>query len=432
MKISIFGLGYVGCVSLGCLAESGHNVVGVDINERKVELVNSGFATISENKIDELIKRNRESGSIKATSDSISAVLDTDVGIICVGTPSGENGHLNMDNIEKVATEIAKAIKVKNNFFTVAIRSTVMPGTNKKVSNIIEKISGKKLDKDFAVVSNPEFLREGSAVKDFYNPPYTITASSSEKAIEIIKKVYNSVNAQFIRTDIGSAELIKFVNNSFHALKVTFANEIGRLCKELDIDSHNLMNLFLKDKILNISPYYLKPGFAYGGSCLPKDLKALNTISHDKYIDLPVLFSVDISNRKHIDYAYNLIEGKNINRIGFINIAFKSGTDDLRFSPGLELIERLIGRGYKIKIYDKNVNSSKLMGKNKKFLYTKLPHIDKLLVKSLSQLKSFSDLIVITNKSNELINLKDFDKYIIDLTRVEFLKNMGKYEGICW
>jgi len=432
MRISIFGLGYVGCVGLGCLAEAGHNVIGVDINNKKVDLINNGIATISENKIDDLIKKHKTSGKIKATLDNISAVLESEVGIICVGTPNDKNGHLNMNNVKNVASEIAKAIRKKKSFFTIAIRSTVMPGTNKKIGEIIEKKSGKKLNLDFAVVSNPEFLREGSAVDDFNNPPYTVAASDSDKAIKILKNVYQSVKGEFIRTDIGTAEMIKLVNNSFHALKVSFANEIGRLCKELNIDSHNLMDLFVKDKILNISSYYLKPGFAYGGSCLPKDLKALNTISHDKYIDLPVLLSIDNSNKKHIDYAYRLIKGKNKKNIGFFNISFKPGTDDLRFSPSLELVERLLGKGYHIRIYDKNVNLSKLMGKNKEFLYEKLPHINKILLDDIKKLKDFSDLIIVTNKSNEISKLRDYDEYILDLSRINFLEGRDKYDGICW
>ena len=433
MKISIFGLGYVGCVGLGCLAELNHSLIGVDINENKVALINDGKATIVEKDIDDLISKNREKGKIFATTNFREAVFASDVAIICVGTPNNPYGHLDMTYIEKVSKQIGEAIKEKDTFYTIAIRSTVMPGTNDKVSGIIEERSGKKRGQDFGVVSNPEFLREGSAVDDFFNPPYTIVASDSEKAMQQMEKVYNVVHGEVIRVSIGSAELIKFINNSFHALKVVFGNEVGRICKNLGVDSWELMDLFKKDKILNISPYYLKPGFSYGGSCLPKDLKALNTIAHDYYIDTPVLSSILNSNDAHIDFAYKLILKQNKKNIGFYNISFKPGTDDLRFSPSLELVERFIGKGYNIKVYDKNVHLSKLSGKNKEYLLNKLPHIDKILVDAVSELKYHSDLIVITNTGDGLNEIFDYTGQIIDLARIEKLKKgFSHYEGICW
>ena len=298
MNISIFGLGYVGCVGLGCLAEQGHYLTGVDVDKIKVELINGGKATIVEKGIDELIEKNFK--RIKATSDSLAGVMNSEAAIICVGTPNNENGHLDMTHIYGVAKEIGLALRNKKEFFTIAIRSTVMPGTNRKLAEIISQCSGKINGKDFGIVSNPEFLREGSAVADFFNPPYTVLASDSDKALETMKKVYQSLKAEVVETDIGSAELIKFVNNSFHGLKVVFANEVGRICKALGVDSRNLMDLFVKDTILNISPYYFKPGFAYGGSCLPKDLKALNSIAHDKYVKLPCV--VCYRNQQSIAY----------------------------------------------------------------------------------------------------------------------------------
>lgn len=433
MDISIFGLGYVGCVGLGCLAESGHNIIGVDVSESKVDLINRGQATIVEKDIDEIIKRNRERGRIIATIDSVKAVKVSDVAIICVGTPNDKYGHLSMETIDKVSFQIGMALKDKNGFFTVAIRSTVMPGTNKRVGEIIEQTSKKKINTDFAVVSNPEFLREGTAVEDFYNPPYTVVASDCDEAIEVMGNVYKKIKGEYIRSDIGSVELIKFINNSFHALKVAFGNEVGRICKSLNIDSHNLMDLFVKDEILNISPYYFKPGFAYGGSCLPKDLKALATISHDQYLDVPVLSSIDRSNKAHIDFAYHIIAEKNTRNIGFFNISFKPGTDDLRFSPALELVERLLGKGYSVKIYDKNVNLSKLTGKNKEYLFNKLPHISDILVDNLSDMIDHSDYVVVTNKDKEVSELLSNDINIIDLVRiVTECSELSNYEGICW
>jgi len=436
MDITIFGLGYVGCVGLGCLAEQGHNLTGVDIDKAKVDLINNGKATIVEKDIDELIKKNSKDKRITATTDSFEAVVNSEVAIICVGTPNDENGHLDMTYIYRVAKEIGEALKEKDDFYTVAIRSTVMPGTNKKVTEIIHQYSNKINGKDFAVVSNPEFLREGSAVADFFNPPYTILSSESEKGLEKMEMVYQSLNSEVIIAPIGSAELIKFVNNSFHGLKVVFANEVGRICKSLGVDSISLMDLFTKDKILNISPYYFKPGFAYGGSCLPKDLKALNSIAHDKYIDLPVLSSIDESNQVHIDYVLNLLISKNKKKIGFYGISFKAGTDDLRFSPALETVERLLGKGYDVKIYDKSVNLSRLMGKNKEYIFNKLPHINNLLMEDLEEFINSVEILVVVNKDNDIDKLLNNDLsrvLVIDLVRVLEAKDyLENYEGICW
>jgi GDP-mannose 6-dehydrogenase len=436
MNITIFGLGYVGCVGLGCLAEQGHNLIGVDVDKNKVSLINNGKATIVEKDIDDLIKNNVEKKRIIATTSSPEAISKSDVAIICVGTPNDENGHLDMTHIYDVGKEIGKALKDRDGFYTIAIRSTVMPGTNKRLGEIIAQSSGKKFGEDFAVVSNPEFLREGTAVEDFFNPPYTVIASDSSKGVEVMKEVYKSLNAEVITPDVGSAELIKFINNSYHGLKVVFANEVGRICKSLGVDSRKLMELFVKDKILNISPYYFKPGFAYGGSCLPKDLKALNSIAHDKYVKLPVLSAIENSNQVHIEYALNLVMNKNKKKIGFYGVSFKAGTDDLRFSPALELAERLLGKGYDVKIYDKNVHLSRLTGKNKDFIFNKLPHINEILVESLDEFLKSLEVIVIVNKDSDIdkVLAKDLKNIIIiDLVRVsENSVELNNYDGICW
>lgn len=433
MNISIFGLGYVGCVGVGCLAEIGHTVVGVDISEKKVELINAGEATIVEDKIDDILKKNVGRDLISATISTKNAIMESEVAIICVGTPNNKHGHLDMYYIETVAKEIGEALRKKNTFYTIAIRSTVTPGTNKLVSKIIETVSGKKPNIDFGIVSNPEFLREGTAVDDFFNPPYTVIASESEKALKIMQDVYNGLKGEILVVDISSAELIKFLNNSYHALKVAFGNEIGRLCKKINVDSKKLMRLFVKDTILNISPYYFKPGFAYGGSCLSKDLKALNTIAHDNYIDLPILSSIDASNKQHIDFALELILKKNMKKIGFFNISFKSGTDDLRFSPALELVESLLGKGFKINIYDQNVNLSKLIGSNKEFLYQKLPHISRILYDNFDEWLIESELIVISTKGTGIEKIIRSGLPIIDLVGIkENISSKLEYEGIAW
>jgi GDP-mannose 6-dehydrogenase len=435
MTIGIFGLGYVGCVGLGALAELGNYVIGVDINKIKVDLINSGKATIVEKGIDELIQKNYEAGRIEGTVNSKNTILRSEVVILCVNTPNDDNGHLNMSYIHHAAEEIGEALRTKKDFLTVAIRSTVMPGTNIEIKKIIAKKSGKTAGKDFGVVSNPEFLREGSAVEDFFNPPYTILASEEPTSLEVMKSLYKEIKGNVLVTSIGTAELIKFVNNSYHALKVAFANEIGRICKALNVDSHDLMDVFVKDKILNISPYYFKPGFAYGGSCLPKDLKALNTIAHDEYVALEILPSISKSNEDHIDHAYKLITQKNKSRIGLYGISFKEGTDDLRFSGGLEIAERLLGKGYDLKIFDSNVSLSKLMGKNKEFIFSKLPHINEVLIEDIDHFLNSIDLLIIVNKDkfiNTLIAKIKTDLPIIDFVGLGLKSQFLDYEGICW
>lgn len=438
MKVSVFGLGYVGCVSIGCLAKQGVHVIGVDVSEEKVGLINSGKSTIVENGLDSLIEHGIGRGIISATMSAENAINDSDIAILCVGTPNLPEGHLDMQYIIKVSAEIARVLKEKNVFYTVAIRSTVMPGTNQKVINTIEEISGKKHDVDFAVVSNPEFLREGNAISDFFAPPYTVIGSKSNKGAQIIEDLYGFLTCPVFKVDVEIAELIKFLNNSFHALKVAFGNEVGRLCKELKVDSHELMNLFVKDTDLNISPKYFKPGFSYGGSCLPKDLKALQAIAHDQYLDLPILQAVDRSNRINTKSVYNRILSSGKIRIGVYGLSFKEGTDDLRFSPSLELVERLIGRGSEVIVYDRNVNTSRLIGKNKEFLFKHLPHINQILCNTTEELLEKSDLLLIT----QVLPKHDLDKIyafsstknlsILDLARTEELESLELYSGISW
>ena len=310
MNISVFGLGYVGCVNLGCLAKTGHYVIGVDINENKVSLINNGQPTIIEKDIGDIILKYHGKGYIRATKDSNEAVKNSDISLICVGTPSSSYGHLNLDYVYSVAEEIGRALKNKNTFHIIAIRSTVIPGSNIKVGEIVEKASSKKRNVDFGIISNPEFLREGSAVKDYYNPSLTILGSDNEKAMDIMASIYSSINAPIEKVKIPEAELIKYINNTFHALKVTFTNEIGSICKKLKIDSNRIMELFCMDKKLNISSNYLKPGLAYGGSCLPKDLKGLKTIAHDNYIDIPVISAIEESNSIQKKKLFELIMNK--------------------------------------------------------------------------------------------------------------------------
>lgn len=386
VNISIFGLGYVGCVSMSCFSKMNYKVIGIDINEDKIHLINSGHATIVENEVDNLIKDGKSKGLIEATSDDQYGVVNSDISFICTGTPNTINGHLDISSVLKVAENIGTALRKKDAFHTIIIRSTVNPGTNEIVQNIVSSKSGKSPENNFAIVSNPEFLREGSAVEDFFNPPYTVVASESDIGIQTVLDLYRNINGEIIIVDIQIAELIKFVNNSFHALKVVFGNEIGRICKSLKVDSRKLMDLFCKDTILNISPYYFKPGFAYGGSCLPKDLKALQLMALDQYISTPLLLSINKSNEEHIDFVYNKIISYKRKKITFLSISFKDGTDDVRCSPALEICERLIGKGYKIKVYDRYLNLAQLIGKNKNVLLDKIPHIKNVLANLIKEI----------------------------------------------
>lgn len=434
MNISVFGLGYVGCVSLGCLAQNNHHVIGVDKIKNKVDLINSGKPTIIEKNIDRIISEQFKKNNISATTDYIKAIEATDVSLISVGTPSTSEGHLNLEYVFKTAEEIGLGLKNKKEFHTIAIRSTVMPGTNAKVATLIANISRKTLNKDFAVVSNPEFLREGNAVRDFFYPPITVLGCENKKGIEKMKEVYSKIDAPIEEVDVRVAEIIKFVNNTFHTLKITFANEVGNICKALNIDSHQVMELFVKDKKLNLSPYYLKPGFAYGGACLPKDLKGLKTLAHDSYVQSPVIEAIEQSNINQKNIVIDLISKTGFKKIGILGLSFKAGTDDLRFSPIVEVAELLLGKGYELKIYDKNVRASQLTGTNKNFIEQHIPHLTDLIFDDVDKAIEDSDLIIISH------NLKEFDgiiqkypkKRFIDLVRITKQTTAENYEGICW
>ncbi|WP_114778206.1 UDP-glucose dehydrogenase family protein [Botryobacter ruber] len=435
MEISVFGLGYVGCVSLGCLAKNGHHVTGVDVSAFKVELVNRGKPTILEKDIDAIFKEGYEKGRISATMSAADAVKNTELSIICVGTPSSPHGHLNLSYIYKTAEQIGEALRAKDSFHTVVIRSTVLPGTNQKIGEIIEEFSGKKRGEHFSVVSNPEFLREGSAVKDYYHPAVTVIGGDHEGALEKVVSLYTSLDAPIEITDIKIAELIKYVNNTYHALKITFANEVGNICKSLDIDSHKVMELFCKDTHLNISPAYFKPGFAYGGSCLPKDLKGLVTLGHDNYVQTPVLGCIEGSNEHQKKVAYELVAKTGKRNICFIGLSFKEGTDDLRYSPSVDLAETLIGKGYHIRIFDENVRLSKLIGANEAFINERLPHLSELIVADVEDAIRNADVVIVNHRTFDAasyLQLLAEKAAVVDLVRIPELEQLPNYEGLCW
>jgi GDP-mannose 6-dehydrogenase len=435
MNISIFGLGYVGCVSLGCLAKSGHHVTGVDVSQMKVDQINSGNATIIEKGINQIISEQRSIGNLEATTISKDAILKTELSIIAVGTPSSDKGHLNLQYIFNVAENIGSALKEKSSFHIIAIRSTIMPGTCDKFADIVESTSGKKRNIDFAIVDNPEFLREGTAINDYNNPPLTLIGSDNKQAAETVASLYKHLPGEIIITDLKVAEIMKYVNNSFHALKISFGNEIGNICSELAIDSHQVMEIFCKDKHLNISPYYFKPGFAYGGSCLPKDLKGLQTLAHDLYVEVPVIDSIHRTNDIQIQRAVKLISKYWNKKLGFLGLSFKEGTDDLRNSPAVNVIETLLGKGCDIKIYDKNINLALITGTNKEYIDSKIPHLASLLTNHIEDLVQNSQIIIVNTKEPEFLDrIKDIDdKIIIDFVRLDSsLLKKSNYIGINW
>lgn len=435
MDISIFGLGYVGCVSLGCLANNGHRVIGVDVNPIKVDQINAGKPTIVEKDIAEIIALVHGEGRVRATADFTEAVLGSDISIVAVGTPSTAEGHLNLSYIFDVAKNIGQALRLKKEFHIVVIRSTVMPGTCEMVANIIGEESGKSHDTDFAVVDNPEFLREGTAVRDYHNPPLTLIGSGNKLAADLVASLYKDLPGELIVTKVRVAEIMKYVNNTYHALKISFANEVGNICKALGIDSHEVMGIFCKDKELNISPYYFKPGFAYGGSCLPKDLKGLQTLAHDHYLSTPVIRSISKTNAIQLERVVEYMSRYRDKKIGFLGISFKAGTDDLRSSPSVDLVEALLGKGFNISIFDENVQLSKLTGTNKEFIDSKIPHFSKLMVSEIEDIASASEVIVVSYNDEKFHETLDKVKgvQIIDLVRLpqRFVELPGYY-GINW
>jgi GDP-mannose 6-dehydrogenase len=437
MNISIFGLGYVGVVSAGCLASRGHKIIGVDVSETKVDLLNKGLSPIVEKDLSELLEKASKNKLISATSDAAYAVNNTDISFICVGTPSRANGSLNIKYIENVCEEIGRCLKKKNAKHIIVARSTMLPGTNKEtIIPIIEKESDKKEGKDFFVVFNPEFLREATAVYDFNNPPKTVVGCDSPGIAEEVMKIYEGLPGPKIHTSLEVAEMVKYVDNNFHALKITFANEIGHICKKLDIDSHDVMNIFMQDTKLNISTYYFKPGFAFGGSCLPKDLRAVNYLTKMLDLETPLLNSLIPSNNIQILSVIKEIISMGKKKIGIAGFSFKAGTDDLRESPIIEVIETLIGKGYDLKLYDRNVSIAKLMGANKDYINNHIPHISSLMVDTLDELLEECEIIIIGNNDKEYMKLltdSNSNQIIYDLVRIGDISNAkSNYKGIYW
>jgi GDP-mannose 6-dehydrogenase len=438
VKISVFGLGYVGCVSAACLAAQGHQVVGVDVNRTKVELINRGSAPLVEERIGEMTAEVVRRGALRATTDIAEAIGASDVSLVCVGTPSAPSGNMSTEYLERVAEEIGCALGGKPSWHTVVFRSTMLPGTCANLLiPILEKSSDKSAGIDFGVAVNPEFLREGSSVRDFFDPPKTVIGELDERSGGVVAALYEGLPGQVFRVPIPVAEMTKYADNSFHGLKIAFANELGAVCRALGVDSHRMMDVFLADTKLNVSPAYLRPGFAFGGSCLPKDLRGLVYAARQADLSVPLLSHVLPSNEEHLRRAFDLVAATGKRRIGLFGLSFKPGTDDLRESPLVELAERLLGKGYDLRIYDANVTMSRLMGANRDFIESRLPHLRDLLGNSVDEVFDHADVCIVGCTDPAVLEvLSDVgDRTVIDLVRLpdaDQRRASDGYMGLGW
>ena len=433
MDIAIFGLGYVGAVSAACLSKEGHSIIGVDSNDAKTHLINSGKSPVVEKDVDGMIAEAVAAGRLRATTDGDAAIRDSELAIVCVGTPSSGNGNLDLTYVKRVCEDIAEVLSEKDGFTAIVIRSTVLPGTLRDlVIPTLESRSGKRAGEDFGVGFFPEFLRESTAVYDFYNPPKVVIAASDDRTRALLESLNQDFDASLTCADFEVAEMVKYADNTWHALKVSFANEIGSISKALAIDGGAVMDIFCKDTKLNISSKYLRPGFAFGGSCLPKDVRALTYKGRNLDLELPLINSIMPSNRSHVDRAMQMVLDLNERNVGVLGLSFKSGTDDLRESPVVELVERLLGKGHEIRIFDRNVNLSRLVGANRAYIYEHLPHIAKLMVDDVDEVVNHGGTIVIGNGDrhfSEVVGRLNRTQRVVDLVRID---TNGAYNGICW
>jgi GDP-mannose 6-dehydrogenase len=437
-RISIFGLGYVGAVSLACLARDGHRVTGVDIDATKLDLIRAGKSPILEEGIQELMRDVMDSGRVTVTRDAAQAVHDTEISFVCVGTPSAANGSQDLGAILRLAEQIGAALKTKREFHTLVIRSTVQPGTvEEKLEPILESASGKKSGVDFGLCFQPEFLREGSSIRDYDHPPYTIVGGNCEAAVNSLRDIFQHLEGRFLVTSIRVAEALKMSCNAFHALKITFANEIGRISQALGIDSHEVMRLVCADTRLNISPAYLKPGFAFGGSCLPKDLRALAQIAKQNDTEIPMLASLLVSNRMHVEHAVDKVLKLGRPRVGMLGLSFKTGTDDLRESPLVMVAKRLLGEGCELRIFDPEVHLSRLLGANRSYIDAHIPHLGSLLCDDIGAMIEPSEVILVGLQQTALDAALQArvrpDHHVIDLVNLPNRDLLRcRYEGVCW
>ncbi|HEU5469754.1 MAG TPA: nucleotide sugar dehydrogenase [Actinophytocola sp.] len=438
MKISVFGLGYVGCVSAACLAARGHEVVGVDVNPVKVDLIAAGKAPVVEERIGELTAEVVGSGSLRATTDVAEAIAATEISLICVGTPSAANGSLSTTYLERVTEQIGRALAGTDRRHTVVFRSTMLPGTCLDLLvPILEKASGKTAGVDVGVAVNPEFLREGTSVRDFFEPPKTVIGELDAASGDAVAELYAGLPGEVFRVPIPVAEMTKYADNCFHALKIGFANELGSIARALGLDSHRVMDVFLADRKLNISPAYLRPGFAFGGSCLPKDLRGLVYAARRNDVSVPILEHVLPSNEEHLRRAFELVAATGKRKVGLFGLSFKPGTDDLRESPLVELAERLLGKGYDLRIYDANVTLSRLIGANREYIEQRLPHLGDLLTNSVTEVLEHAEVCLIGCTDQAVLDALPHggDRVLIDLVRVpdaETRRAEEGYVGLGW
>ncbi|WP_422417605.1 nucleotide sugar dehydrogenase [Pseudomonas sp. GZD-222] len=438
MRISIFGLGYVGAVCAGCLSARGHEVIGVDVSKTKIDLINQGKSPIVEPGLEALLQQGIDTGRLRGTTDFAAAIRDSDLSMICVGTPSKKNGDLGLEYIESVCREIGYVLREKASRHTIVVRSTVLPGTVKNVViPILEDCSGKKAGVDFGVAVNPEFLRESTAIKDYDQPPMTVIGELDSASGDVLQSLYEELDAPIIRKAIEVAEMIKYTCNVWHAAKVTFANEIGNIAKAVGVDGREVMDVVCQDKTLNLSQYYMRPGFAFGGSCLPKDVRALTYRASSLDVKAPLLNSLMTSNESQVQNAFDIIESHDKRKVALLGLSFKAGTDDLRESPLVELAERLIGKGYELNIYDSNVEYARVHGANKDYIESKIPHVSSLLNADFEQVINHADVIVLGNRDEKfraLAQQAPEGKQVIDL--VGFMNKASspatRTEGICW
>ncbi len=438
-NVSVFGLGYVGSVTAACLAHQGHNVVGVDSNAAKVDSLESGRSPIIEKGLDDLISSARKESRLRATTDTASAVLQSEISLICVGTPSQANGKLDLTHIKNVCREIGQVLRQDNKFRWVVLRSTVLPGTTENiVVPILEEASGKRAGRDFAVCYNPEFIREGTAVADFFEPPFTVLGASDDSHFSTLRDIYEGVHGRIFETSLAGAEMVKYACNAFHALKVSFANELGTLSKAFGVDTQSVSEIFISDTRLNISTAYLSPGFAFGGSCLPKDIRALLYRAKELDLHLPLLEGVLPSNAQHIERAAEAVLRTKVRKVGVLGLSFKAGTDDLRESPLVQLIKRLLGEGLEIRIWDREVSLGNLIGSNRQYIQEVIPHIGSLLRPTLEEVVQTTDVVLIGTKTVDrqlLQGLLRADQAVIDLVNLDSSQRPQgpfAYEGICW
>jgi len=436
MRISIFGMGYVGAVCAACMAQRGHTIIGVDVSQEKVAMVNAGKSPIVEPGLDELLAAGKAAGRISATTNYMDAIYNSDITFIAVPTPSLKNGDLSLDYIEAVSREIGYALRDKKERHTVIVRSTVLPGTVLKVVKpILEDCSQKKAGVDFGLGINPEFLRESTAIRDYDEPPMTVVGAFDDETARVMAQLYSDLSAPFICKPIEIAEMIKYTCNVWHATKVAFANEIGSIAKAVGVDGREVMDVVCQDHKLNLSRYYMKPGFAFGGSCLPKDVRALNYRAGKLDVKTPLISSIMPSNENQVRRAFDIIEGLGKRNIGMLGLSFKAETDDLRESPLVELAEMLIGKGYKLSIFDRNVSFASVHGANKDYIHGKIPHVSSLLTQDEHQLMAESDVLVLGNQDKSFLSMLESwpdDKYLVDLTGFMTHPSDANKQGICW